>query len=117
MPIGTELVEIDLLMELPVGFRPLLARIARIPECRAIGFPGQAAAGRRRLNLWDRIADRRSRRGVVDVQRADLAAALRQRDGEKLAVRRWPVPIDGRGSPGVEGVRVEQDRAAGRIGG
>ena len=108
--------EKDLLIEIHVGGRPLLApRITRVKEALAVGRPRQVAASRAAVDPWDDHVRRscRSPRRTRNV--AGLAAALRDRHRDERAVRGRDEPID-RGRPvRVEHVRIEQHSRFGRL--
>ncbi len=105
-----ELVTPDLLVEVQVGRVPLaLARIARVEQGARSLQPRDAAAGRPVLDPRDPLADLLRGPGVEHVERAVLAAAHRERDGDEGAVERGDGPVD-RGGPGrIQGVRIDDD--------
>ena len=104
-----ERVEIDLLEKAAIRFRPFGARIARVPEAFVVGGPGEAAAAGRILHARDRLEFFLAGCGVEHMQRADLAAVLRQRDGDQLAVMARPVPIHCGMPARIELVRIQHD--------
>ena len=99
-----------------LALRRLGPWIARVPEALAVAAPGKRAAAGRILDAIDRRLDLPDRRDVVDVERAVLAAVLRQRDRELRAVRRGDVPVD-RGVAGrIDDIRIDQRLGRFRIG-
>ena len=93
-----------------IGGRALaLARIARVVEARAVGVPGHASAGRAAVDARDRRAGFFAGGDFVDVHVAALAAALRERDRDQLAVERRDVEVDLGAARRVELIGVEDD--------
>ena len=103
------MVEVDLLIEGEVVFRPLpRLRIAGVIETGAIGVPGQAPTGRAAIDTRHNVAERCPGLSVINVHRARFAAALGERDRNLGAVGRGHEEIDG-GAPGrIQDARVEQ---------
>jgi hypothetical protein len=112
-----QLVEPDLLVEVGVGRRALIAlRVARVVEALAVRRPRDAAAAGGVLHTRHAVGQQFAGVAAHDVQRAVLAAVLRQRHGHQPAVGRGAVPVDGGLAAAVQPHRVEQHLLARRVG-
>ena len=113
--IGAEPVIIGLLEEVAILRRGAGSGIAGVPEPRAVGAPRAAAAAAGTLDVGDRAIDLAPGPGIVDVERAHLAAARRQADGDQLAVERRHVPVQRDAAVGRELADVEHHATRGGV--
>jgi hypothetical protein len=95
-------VKIDLLIEVVIrGWTLVAAGIAGIEKARAIGHPGNIAAGRAAVDVSDALMHRLARGHIVDDHVAALVAALRQGYRDQRAIGRGHEPVDGRVAAGI----------------
>src|SRR5262249_13136028 len=74
---GAECVEVELLVEVEVGLRPLAGpRVTRVVKAAAVGVPGDAAAGGAAVDARDHVWKRTAGGDVEDTDVAALGAAL-----------------------------------------
>ena len=99
-----------------VRFGRIRSGITRVPEGFPVLRPGEIAAGGWILHACNRRADLFPARHLVHMQRAVLAAVLRQRHGHELSVGRGHEPVDGGEPFGVECVGIKHDFPALRLG-
>ena len=103
-----EFVEIDLLEEVQIRLRLLsLVRIASVENAAAVGQPRRAAAASRILHAGDAVGQMFAGFRAEKMERAILAAILRETDGNEFSIRRRHKPIHRHLPSRLQFVRVE----------
>lgn len=75
--------------------RPLRSWVPRVPEGIAVGTPGKAATGGRKLQPGYDLSDLFTAGDVENMNRAIFASIVGHRNREERAVRRWHKPVNG----------------------
>ena len=105
----TQGVIINLLVEIQILLRTLAGvRQAGIIKTAAVGTPGNAAAGGRKVDARDHISTPLSGGRIVEIQRAVLAATFGYRNGDRFAIAGRGKKIDRRFARGIKLRRINE---------